>query len=433
MIFPIVGTILYIIIGSKLCKNKVLKKINRNMVEMQNYLVQDDNIRKEIEDNGLDKLKYICDFAGFPISKNNYIKYYSLGELEYQDMIIELKNAERFIFLEFFMINFGQMWEEILCILEEKVKSGVDVRIIYDDLGCISKLPRSYPKFLESKGIKCISFNRVGILLGSVMKNRDHRKILVIDGVVAFSGGLNLSDEYININSKLGEWKDTGTCVRGDAVWNYTVMFLEMWNSYRNDDEDFRKFKVNFSGKYRDNGYVVAYGENPLDDEVISEDIYLNIINQAKEYVYIFTPYLIIDTDMLNSLVLAAKRGVDIRIILPGIPDRKMVYDLSFSYFDNLISGGVKIYTYTPGFMHAKVFISDDNVATVGSINLDYRSLYLHFECGMYMENVDSIKDIKNDVEESLKKSYQITREEAKPNLVKRVYQAILRFFAPLI
>ena len=317
--------------------------------------------------------------------------------------------------------------------IRKKAKSGIDVRVIYDDLGCITKLPRNYPKILESKGIKCISFNKVGVLLGNVMKNRDHRKILVIDGVVAFSGGLNLSDEYININSKLGEWKDTGTCVRGDAVWNYTVMFLEVWNSYRNDDEDFRKYKIDFNNKYKYNGYVVAYGENPLDDEVISEDIYLNIINQAKRYVYIFTPYLIIDIDILNSLVLASKRGVDIRIVLPGIPDRKMVYDLSFSYFENLISGGVKIYTYTPGFMHAKVFISDDKVATVGSINLDYRSLYLHFECGMYMGNVGAIEDIKRDVGESLKKSYQITREDIKPNIIKRVYQALLRFFAPFI
>lgn len=325
------------------------------------------------------------------------------------------------------------MWNSILEILEEKVKQGVDVRVMYDDLGSMATLKEKYSKELEQKGIKCIVFNKLNPIAGVIMNNRDHRKILVIDGKVAFSGGINIADEYINAIVKHGHWKDNAIKISGDAVWNYTVMFLTMWNAFRNEDSDFFKYKYDFKDKHLSNGYVAPYAETPLDDDATGEDIYLNIINQANHYVYIFTPYLIIDTDMINALALAAKRGVDVRIVIPGIPDKKIVYTLSESYVELLVKEGVKVYRYTPGFVHSKVFVSDDTVATVGTINMDYRSLYLHFECGAYLENVDVIKDIKDDLVETIEESKEISRKEATPNLIKGVWQALLRLVAPLM
>ena len=325
------------------------------------------------------------------------------------------------------------MWDSILEILEEKAKKGVDVRVMYDDFGCVATLKKSYPKELQKKGIKCVVFNALNPIAGMIMNNRDHRKIMVIDGKVAFSGGINIADEYININSKYGHWKDNGIKIVGDAVWNYTVMFLGLWNAFKKEDKDFTKFKYDFKNRNINNGYVVPYGETPLDEEITGEDVYLNIINQANDYVYIFTPYLIIDTDMINSLNLAAKRGVDVRIVIPGIPDKKIVYTLSESHIEPLAKAGVKVYKYTPGFVHAKVFVSDDKIATVGTINLDYRSLYLHFECGCYMENVDVIKDIKKDMIETIEKSREVGKKEISPNFFKWVWQALLRLVAPLM
>lgn len=433
LIFPIAGALLYVIIGRNLRRSKILKKINKHIESSKKYLVQDKKIEKEINDKNYDKLKYIYNCAGFPVSKNNDIKYYPLGELVYKDMINELKKAKKFIFLEYFIINNGIMWKSILDILEEKVKENVEVRVMYDDIGCVALLPSSYPKYLESKGIKCVVFNQMNPFLGIIMNNRDHRKMMIIDGHTAFSGGINISDEYINVTHPHGEWKDNGIRIYGNAVWNFTVMFLSMWNSYRNEDKDYNKYKYNFKNEDKKEGFVAVYGDSPLDNEIVGENIYLNIINQAKKYVYIFTPYLIIDTEMINSLILASKRGVDIRIIVPGIPDKKIIYDLTCSYFYTLIKEGIKIYTYTPGFVHSKVFVSDDNISTVGTINMDYRSLYLHFECGVFMQDVSVIKDIKKDLDSAINKSHIVTKKEAKPTFIKSLWQAILRLFAPLM
>ena len=347
-------------------------------------------------------------------------------------MLEELKKAEKFIFFEYFIVAHGKMWNSILKILEEKASKGVDVRVMYDDMGCISTLSNSYPKELEKKGIKCVVFNKLNPIAGVFLNNRDHRKILVIDGKVAFSGGINIADEYINENKKYGHWKDNAIRISGDAVWSYTVMFLTMWNAFRKEDKDFNKYKYKFNNNIN-SGFVVPYGETPLDEEVTGEDVYLNIINQANNYVYIFTPYLIIDTDMVNALSLAVKRGVDVRIVIPGIPDKKVVYTLSESYVEPLVKSGVKVYKYTPGFVHSKVFVSDDNIATVGTINMDYRSLYLHFECGCYLENMDVIKDIKKDLVDTMKKSHEVTKKEASPNFFKSVWQSLLRLVAPLM
>lgn len=431
LLFPLIGTLLFLIIGNNKYKSELLKNIVKSENDSKKYLIQDKNIRKEIDNNS--KIRYITDFAKYPVSKNNDVEYYPLGEIAFPKMLEELKKAENFIFFEYFIVAHGKMWNSILEILEQKAKSGVDVRVMYDDLGCISTLSSTYPKELEEKGIKCIVFNKLNPVAGVIMNNRDHRKILVIDGKVAFSGGINIADEYINTFPKYGHWKDNAIKVSGDAVWNYTVMFLSIWNAFKKEDNDFTKFKYDFKDKVLNNGYVVPYAETPLDSEITGEDIYLNIINQANKYVYIFTPYLIIDTDMINSLTLAAKRGVDVRIVIPGIPDKKIVYTLSESYVETLVKGGVKVYKYTPGFVHSKVFVSDDYIATVGTINMDYRSLYLHFECGAYLENVDVIKDIKSDLENSIKESHEVSEKEAAPNLLIGIWQAILRLIAPLM
>ncbi len=434
LLFPLIGSILYIILGKNKSRSKLLKNIVKNDKESRKYLIQDESIKEQFKDNS--KLRYISDFSGYPVSTNNKIDYYPLGEKAFPVMIEELKKAKKYIFLEYFIIEKGKMWNSIVDILEEKAKQGVDVRVMYDDLGCLNTLKDTYPKVLEAKGIKCVVFNKLKPFAGVIMNNRDHRKILVIDGKVAFSGGINLADEYINEKIKHGHWKDNAIRIRGEAVWNYTVMFLSIWNSYRSEDNDFSKFKHEFKTNEDNkitNGFVVPYGETPLDEEVTGEDIYLNIINQANKYVYIFTPYLIIDTDMINALNLAAKRGVDVRLVIPGIPDKKVVYTLSESYVEPLVKSGVKVYKYTPGFIHSKVFVSDDHIATVGTINMDYRSLYLHFECGCYMEDVDVIKDIKNDLLQTIEKSHELTKKEAEPNIIKGSWQAILRIVAPLM
>lgn len=431
LFFPLIGSLLYIIILQNKNNSKVLKNIKKSEEQSKKYLKTDEKIKEEIEFSP--SLKYLHNYAKMPITKNNEVEYYPLGEIAFEEIKKELEKAEKFIFIEYFIINHGIMWNKILEILKRKIKENVEVRVMYDDAGCLAMLKKTYNKELENLGIKCVVFNKLNPLSGVIMNNRDHRKILIIDGKIAFSGGINISDEYININSPYGHWKDNATKVKGDAVWSYTVMFLTLWNAFKKEDEDFSKYKHNYKNKKETKGFIVPYSCSPLNNEQIGEDIYLNIINKTNDYLYIMTPYLIIDTDIINSLILAIKRGVDVRIIIPGIPDKKIVYTLSESYLEMLTNGGVKIYKYTPGFIHAKVFISDDKIATVGTINLDFRSLYLHFECGLYLENVDVVKHIKKDVIETIKKCHELTKKEATPKFIKSIWQAILRLFAPLM
>lgn len=432
LLFPIFGTILLITLSSNYARSKLLKNIFKSEKEYQQYLNQDIKIRKEIDENDLDNLKYIVDRSKYPVTKNNKITYYDYGEKFYPELLKELNKAEKFIFLEYFIINKGQMWDGILKILKEKASQGVEVRILYDDMGSIAMLSTKYPNELKKMGIKCIPFNKVSPFKGIFMNNRDHRKMTIIDGKVAFSGGVNLSDEYININSKLGIWKDNGIKIEGDAIWNLTIMFLTMWNANVKEDKDILKFKYEFKNTDKIDGYVVPYGVAPLHEDLIGEDVYINIINSAKKYLYIMTPYLIIDTDMTNALIRAAKRGVDVKIIVPGIPDKKIVYTQTSSFFELLSNGGVKIYKFTKGFVHSKVYVSDDKRAVVGTINMDYRSLYLHFENGIYMENVKEIKDVKKDMDETLKDCKKLNDKDIKSSIFKSIWQSILRLFAPL-
>ena len=432
---PVPGTIAYLLLGADLIISRTFRNIQSATADAKKYYIQNEAVLQEAEENAKDcrgQFRYISRFAGFPVYRNTGFDYYSLGDEGFPVMLEEMKKAEKFIFLEYFIIEEGQLWNSMLAVMEEKAKKGVDVRVMYDDIGSLFTLSVTYAKHLEEKGIKCITFNRINPILGIIMNHRDHRKIMVIDGKTAFSGGINLADEYINAKVKYGHWKDNVIRITGEAVWSYTVMFLTHWNALRKTDESYLPFKAEpLPGK--EDGYIAPYGETPLDNEIVAQDIYMSILNQANDYCYIFTPYLIIDTDMLNTLILAAKRGTDVRIVTPGIPDKKLVYQITRSFYRALILGGVKIYEYTPGFVHSKVFVSDDEVAAVGTINLDYRSLYLHFENGTYLYGSEKIKDIRDDVLKACESSHQVTLKEATYLPLKEFLLGVLRLFAPLL
>lgn len=436
--FNIAGGLLYILIGNKRMSKDMRRRLEKVQEKTSKYLKQNKEILDEVKKENktvYGHVNYINYSAGFPMYKNTEVKYYTVGEDLYEDLIQELKKAKRYIFMEYFIIEKGKMWDSILEILEQKAKEGLDVRLMYDDMGCISLLPYGYDKVLEKKGIKCIAFNPFKPLLSLVMNNRDHRKITVIDGHTGFTGGMNLADEYINEKVRFGHWKDTGVMLKGQGVWSLTMMFLEMWNANRPTDKDFYIYKpeIHQLETTISDGFVQPYGDSPLDEEVVGENVYLNIINSAKNYVYIFTPYLIIDNEMMTALCLAAKKGVDVKIVTPGIPDKKTVFKLTRSYYAQLLMAGVKIYEYTPGFIHAKVFICDDEIGTVGTINMDYRSLYLHFECGVYLYKCKCLNDIKKDVIDTISNSKEFTKEDIKKSRRNSLFQAILRVFAPLM
>ena len=431
MLFPIVGALLYIVIGGNLHKSKVLKAIKQSEEKGNKYFIQDEKIKKEIESQNNGKINYLMNYLNFPVTKNNNINYYKLGELAYPEMLKELKNAKKFIFLEYFIIKNGTMWSEILKILEEKAKEGLDVRLIYDDMGCIALLPTSYPKQMKEKGIKCIAFNKLNPFLGVIMNNRDHRKITVIDGKIGFTGGYNLANEYFGFSHPYGEWKDTGIRLEGDAVRSLTITFLEMWNAIKKNlpsDRSFEPYKA------VQHGYVQPYADSPLDDEQVGEEVYISMANKAEHYCWFITPYLIITDELSHALSLAAKRGVDVRIITPGIPDKKMVYSVTRSFYHQLVSSGVHIFEWTPGFCHAKMSIADDRMATCGTINLDYRSLYHHFENGCFMVDCPAVMDIKHDFRHTFSQCRDVT-EKYKTGLGAhlRLGQLILRLFAQLL
>lgn len=437
--FPVFGVVVYVLFGQSRVAGAMTKESSAVLHEIKNYFKESHTVRKELKeaDPGVsNQSAYIRDYAGFPLQNHTSTKYYPVGEVMFADMLEDLKQARHFIFLEYFIIHEGKMWNQILEILEEKAKEGVDVRLIYDDMGCVTTLPYRYYKKLQAKGIKCAAFNPVRPILNIILNNRDHRKILVIDGHTGYTGGINLADEYINEDVRFGHWKDTGIRLHGEGVWNLTVMFLQMWCVITGTRTHIPAYSpyVYHMEEFENDGFVQPYGDTPLDNETVGEDVYLNIINQAKNYVYICTPYLIIDNEMMTALCLASKRGVDVRIMTPGIPDKKIIFLLTQSYYEQLIEAGVRIYEYTPGFLHSKTFVCDDTIATVGTINLDYRSLYLHFECAVWMYQSRAVMEVKADMEETLPKCREIKMDFCKNrNILIRTLQSILRLAAPLL
>lgn len=434
---PVFGTVTYLMV--KFQPGPVLLKKNQDKIgkDIAPYLIQDEKITHQMERESKDlynTARYLNSTLNYPVYGCTKTEYFPIGEKLFRRMLIELGKAEKFIFLEYFIVEEGIMWDAILEILKEKVKQGVEVRFMYDGTCCFKLLPYSYPKQLEEMGIKAKIFSPIVPILSIHQNNRDHRKILVIDGKVGFTGGINLADNYINETAPYGHWKDTGVMLKGDAVNSLTYMFLQMWNiDKKKIEEKYGNYFVKevFESK---RGYVIPYGDTPLDKENTGEQVYLDIINQAKDYVSVMTPYLILDNEMLSALKVAAKRGVDVRIVVPHIPDKKYVFDLTRSYYEELLRNGVKIYEYLPGFIHAKVFLSDDEKAVVGTINLDYRSLFLHFECGVYMYKTNSISDIRQDFVETFKKCMPITLKYYMDlPLRRRFCGKILRLIAPLM
>lgn len=430
MAFPIFGVMFFIFFGNRRSANRIRRKMRAYVDEERQVLTQN-------KEHGLPcSIKRQTEYLlkhGFPAYENTRTTYFSCGEKKFDAMLEELEKAESFIYLEYFIIGKGKMWNSILEILVRKAKAGVDVRLIYDDIGCLLTLPGGYDKTLERLGIKCRVFNKFKPVISTRMNNRDHRKILVIDGKIAFTGGINLADEYINEYEKHGHWKDTAVMLKGSGAESFSVMFLTMWNYLSEaDPREYPRFTLN--ERSSENGFVVPFTDSPLDDEPIGENVYLNIINDAQDYVYITSPYLVIDNEMQNALTLAAKSGVDVRIITPHIPDKWFVHAVTRAHYRKLTSLGVKIYEYLPGFIHSKTFVSDDTTAVVGTINLDYRSFYLHFECAALLYKTDCIADMKADFLKTLDECEEVTYDDClSVNIFVRALRMILKLFSPLM
>ncbi len=440
LVFPITGIILYVLFIGRGSLYFTKKKFRNIVGRLSVKLDSDDKLLESLkkEDPRLyGQSYYISKTGGYPAYENCDIDYYSQASEGIEAQKRELRKAKKFIFMEYHAIEDSISFRKIEEILEEKVKEGVDVRILYDDMGSIGFIGKSFRDRLAKKGIRCSVFNPMLPMLNVFMNNRDHRKITVIDGKIGFTGGYNIADRYFNIDSPYGHWKDTGLMIRGKAVDSLTVMFLEMWYAINHKDMENERVEdfINLYEKVVAKGIVQPYAEDPLVEEKLAENVYLNIAKNAKDYLYIMTPYLLIDDNMNDELVLAAKRGVDVRIITPGIPDKKFVYSMTRSYYGALVRGGVRIYEYSPGFIHAKQHISDDDVAAVGTINMDYRSLYLHFENGVLLHGMQAVKDIKKDFLETISLSEEVTEKYHCTNRTRsmRITQCLLRFFAPLL
>ena len=351
----------------------------------------------------------------------------------YPQLLQDLERAEHTIFVEYFIVHTGKMWDGVEAILRRKAAQGVDVRLIYDDFGSLLGLPTDFVVRMERAHIRCIPFNPVVPVLSLVMNHRDHRKIVVIDGRIAYTGGVNLADEYINVEQRFGYWKDAALRIEGDAAWNFTVMFLNFWNAFRPSETDYSAFRPQHSAHPVQDGIVQPYADSPLDEEPVAETVYLNLLARAEQYVYIYTPYLAVGEEMLDALKNAAKRGVDVRLVLPGIPDKKLVFRLSRSYYLPLLQAGVRIYEYTPGFLHAKCWVSDDRAAVVGSINMDYRSLFLHFECGVLLQYNSQVAALRDDVRATLPQCREIHISDCRTSIPGTLLDSVLRLLSPLM
>lgn len=435
--FPVMGLCLYLLFGHSSVLRLVRKQFEGLSKEYNSRLIQSPEVLKQLEKRNLavaNQTRYVANYGKYPVYGNTDVEFYSDAADGLKAQKEALSRAESFIFMEYHAIEDSTAFDGIREILARKARSGVEVRVFYDDVGSIGFISPEFVKKMEADGIQCRVFNPLVPFLHVFMNNRDHRKITIIDGRVGFTGGYNLADEYFNITHPYGQWKDTGVRITGDAVKSLTIMFLEMWNAIRNTDTDIGKYLPELSYKAREQGFVQPYGDSPLDDEPMGENVYMNLVKNAGRYVYFTTPYLIISDEFSRELRLAAKRGVDVRIITPGIPDKKLVYKMTRSYYAGLVRDGVRIYEYTPGFIHAKQCVCDDETAVVGTINLDYRSLYLHFENAVFLYDCKAVRDIKADFDSIFPVSKEVTEQyQSGRSAVLRISQCILRLFAPLM
>lgn len=437
MAMPLFGGLLYLVFGKTRLSPREIGKMRSIARDYSAAMAGTEDVLPAMErrdPDGAMMSRYIRRVSGAPAFGGTETGYLPLGEEFFDHLRRELEKAEKFIFLEFYIIRPGIMWDTVHDILRRKAAQGLDVRLLYDDWGCMFKLPAGTDKLLEKEGIKTCVFNPFRAELSVRFNNRDHRKIVVVDGNVAFTGGINISDEYINAAPRCGHWLDCGILLRGEAVWGFTAMFLSMWDLVRGETSTFDDFRPTVqccpdTGA----GYVQPFTDTPLDDEPVGATVYKNIIQRARHYVYINSPYLIIDDAMISALTTAAKCGVDVRLVTPAVCDSRLVQEMSRSYYEQLVTAGVKVYEYTPGMVHAKTFVSDDRYAVVGSINLDYRSLYLHHECAVWMSDTPAVEQMKEAFEEELSLcqpwTVEMCREQSR---YRHVLWAILRAMAPL-
>ena len=435
---PVFTSVLYLILNNQYSSRKLKAKYAKKLKETQKYLHTERALLSEIRRSNRDfekLVKYVEQYGGYPAYRNSTAAYLPFGETKFAVMLEELRKAKKFIFMEYFIIDDGKMWQAVVDILLEKVEQGVEVRLIYDGMGSQFTLPFRYKEKMKEKGIKTLVFNPFRPMISSVQNNRDHRKILVVDGNVGITGGVNIADEYINQKNRFGHWKDNAILVKGEAVWNFTMMFIQMWDVISGERTRVDLYRPDEACYPQTDGVIIPFADSPLDEENVGELVYMDIINNANDYIYITTPYLIPDNEMVTALGFAAKSGVDVRIITPNIPDKWYVDAITKSFYKDLVELGVRIYEYQPGFIHAKTFVSDDDTAVVGTINLDYRSLYLHFECATYVRDCKCIADIKADMLDMFENSCdEITMEDINNrSLFSKLTSAVLKPFAPLL
>ena len=438
LLFPLFGGLGYAIFGGNRLSRGKRKKLQVLDEDLERVLAQDckaDTVQREVGARAAYQCRYLETVAYCPAYSGTKTTYFPIGEDYFAALQEDLKKAKRYIFVEYFIIHEGKMWNTVLDILREKVREGLDVRVMYDDIGCLYTLPQGYFRKLEEMGIRSCVFNPLAPVIISRLNNRDHRKFCIMDGTVAYTGGINLADEYINEFEKYGHWKDSGIRVEGEAAWSMTVMFLSNWNFVQKyEDRDYDSFRPTEQEKLNEPGFVQPYCDNPLDEEPVGQTVYLNLISKAEHYLYITTPYLIIDSAMNTALCNAAKAGVDVRIITPHIPDKPIVFELTRAHYAPLMEAGVKIYEYTPGFIHAKSFVVDDRFAAVGSVNLDYRSLFLHLEDGVLLYDAPCVADIKADFRSTVEQSQLVDQHIASPaNPIHFLVRSVLRILGPLM
>lgn len=440
---PIFGALFYFILQSNIETRRYRKNFQRQAHILRQYGHTSEKVMKGLAKEDEEQLKlahYMSEYVGYALHSNTDATYFSSGEAKFQALLEELKKAEKYIFMEYFIVDFGYMWDEILATLKEKAAQGVEVRFMYDGMNSLSTLPYNYYKTLRKDGIKAKVFSQIIPALSTIQNNRDHRKIAVIDGKVAFTGGVNIADEYINRKERFGHWKDAAIMVKGEAVANFTLMFLQMWNFNEKQENDDSKYLIDHRMQEKETidseGYFLAYGENPFDGDEVAKRVYLDMIQSAKDYIYIMTPYLVLDDEMIDNLTYAAKRGVRVCILLPHIYDKQTTYLAGRTDFEVYLEAGIQIYEYTPGFVHSKVVLVDDKKATVGTVNMDFRSFYLNFECGLYVYNHQQVlKDIMQDFQESFAKSHRITSVGFHKHYpwYKRLAGSIMKIISPLL
>lgn len=435
LLAPIPGVCMYILIGH----NRGTKKMQARFKEIDPKLLAELEQNQEIVDTlqagdyGIaNQFQYIYRYGKYPVYRNTDVVFHKEAAEGLEALLADLQKAESFIFLEYHAIEEAEAFGRMKKILAERVSQGVEVRILYDDAGSVGFIDPRFVKRMEKIGVKCRVFNPVMPVLNLFMNNRDHRKIAVIDGKIGYTGGYNLADEYFNITHPYGRWKDTSVRMEGDAVKSFTIMFLGMWNAMKETDTEFEKYLSEISYTAKEQGFIQPYADMPLDDEYMGENVYMNMMKYAKHSLYIVTPYLIISDEMAREITLAAQRGVDVRIVTPGIPDKKAIYKVTRSYYGALVNRGVRIYEYTPGFIHAKQVLVDGKLAAVGTINFDYRSLYHHFENGVLMYGYEAADTIRQDFEEIFEVSREVTEEYLHHKRL-TLFQCLLRILAPLL